>query len=237
MKIISSILTLVLFSLGFAAVLTISSCEKTIHSIPVIDSLRITPDTVDAGGIAMISVVASDADGEDIAITYSPAAGLVSGTGTPVYWLAPAIGGTYAIAVNVTDATGNIITKYDTLIVRNSGKSDITGTASFPEGENFNLAFSKVRLFATLADRQNGNAVDSTEVFGFGPIVSFKLPQVAPGTYYLDVWKDIDNSLTISTGDYIGWYGSGSYLHPVLQPVVIEQDVPTQLQLQMGVMQ
>ena len=53
--------------------------------------------------------------------------------------------------------------------------------------------------------------------------VSFTLSNVNPGNYYLDVWKDIDNSATWTSGDYVGWYGSGGLGSPQLTEFQIAQ--------------
>ena len=53
-------------------------------------------------------------------------------------------------------------------------------------------------------------------VSGTGASVTFSLTNVNPGNYYLDVWKDLDNDGWWSTGDYVGWYGSGGLGSPAL---------------------
>jgi hypothetical protein len=214
----------------------ISSCKEDVQNIPVIENFISDPDTVEAGGIALLITTAEDADGEDLVYSYQVNAGTISGYGDSVYWLAPLTGGQYRAIVRVTDPAGNQSVDSVRIYVIDSGKSPITGTASFPEGINFDLSDAKVRLFTSLAQRALGVCADSAEVFGFGSIVSFKLPAIEPGTYYLDVWKDMDNSITLSSGDFLGWYGSGGFTSPDLKPIIVQQGVPSQVQVQVNVM-
>lgn len=211
------------------------SCTKEIQNIPVIESFSVSPDTVIAGDIALLTSVATDADNEDLVYSYNVSAGQLSGYGDSVYWLTPLYAGIYNSVLRVTDPNGNQSIDSVKLVVLSSGMSTVSGTASFPEGVNFDLSDAKVRLFASIADRNAGHSLDSTRVFGFGSIVSFKFPAVEPGTYYMDVWKDMDNSYTISTGDFIGWYGSGDFVYPNLKPLVVQDGMPVQAQIQVAV--
>jgi hypothetical protein len=210
-------------------------CQEDFQNIPIIEEVTVTPDTVDAGGVVLLITKASDADGEDLVYSYSLNAGNISGYGDSVYWLAPLTGGQYRAIVRVTDPAGNQSVDSVKIFVIDSGKSPITGTASFPEDLNFDLSSAKVRLFTSIPDRVAGHCTDSVQVFGFGPIVSFTFPAVDPGYYYLDVWKDMDNSITLSSGDFLGWYGSGDYYSPMLKPIVVQQGIPAQVQVQANV--
>jgi len=224
--------------IGLATItlLLISSCSEKTQSIPVIKKVTLVPDTIEAGGIALLTTIAKDADRDDLVYTYTPSGGKITGYGDSVYWLAPLKGGLYHTIVRVTDPSGNQSIDSVRLFVINSGKSTVSGTASFPEGTNFDLSGSRVRLFTSLAARAAGQVADSTKVFGFGSIVSFTFPAVTPGTYYLDVWKDMDNSITFSVGDFIGWYGSGDFTNPVFKPLVVQDGLPLQVQVQVFVM-
>lgn len=42
----------------------------------------------------------------------------------------------------------------------------------------------------------------------------------------------MDNSYTISSGDFIGWYGSGDFVYPNLRPLVVQDGTPVQAQIQ-----
>ncbi|NVO20355.1 MAG: hypothetical protein HXX13_11675 [Bacteroidetes bacterium] len=228
------------YILGFLSValitaLFISSCSEKVQSIPTIDGVLLSMDTVPAGSIALLTVLASDADGDELVFSYTTNGGKISGYGDSVYWLAPLQGGLYRTIIRVTDPSGNQVSDSVKLYVLPSGKSALSGTASFAEGKKLDLSSAKVRLFTSLAARSAGQSADSVNVFGFGSIVSFSFPAVAPGTYYLDVWKDMDNSITLSPGDFLGWYGSGDYANSLLKPIVIEENTPKQLQVEMNV--
>jgi len=236
MKISSFTLTLAIIGFLTVSAMLISSCNEKVQSVPVIYSMTVSPDSVNAGGIALIIVNAGDADGDALVYSYNAGGGKISGYGDSVYWLAPLTHGLYTTILRITDVAGNQAIDSVKLYVRDSGKSQITGTASFPEGINFNLSSSKVRLFTSLADRVRGQSYDSVYVFGVGSIVSFTFPPELPGTYYLDVWKDMDNSITLSSGDYLGWYGTGNFTQPELKPLIVMPGITSQIQVQVNTM-
>jgi hypothetical protein len=103
--------------------------------------------------------------------------------------------------------------------------TQVTGVAKFPAGTSGDLSNAKVSLYLTYDDWLNNTPVRYTAVSGGGASVTFLMTDVNPGNYYLDVWKDIDNSGTWSTGDFVGWYGSGGLGSETLSPfqVVSEQ--------------
>jgi hypothetical protein len=92
----------------------------------------------------------------------------------------------------------------------------VTGKASFPAGVSGDLANSKVSLYTSYDNWFNNQPIKFVAVHGTGASVSFELTDVLPGNYYLDVWKDIDNSAEWSFGDFVGWYGSGGLGSPQL---------------------
>jgi len=211
------------------------SCNEELQTIPRVDAMQILPDTVEAGGVALIVTSALDEDGDELVYSYTATAGKINGYGDSVYWLAPFEGGVYNAIVRVTDPDGNQSIDSVKLVVLDSGKSEITGTASFPAGLNYDLSKSVVRLFPSLEAYAAGQYTHSDTVFGFGPIVSYHFPQLEPGAYYLEVWKDLDNSITMSSGDFIGWYGSGDFAAPVLNPINVLPGTPAQVQIQVQV--
>ena len=60
-------------------------------------------------------------------------------------------------------------------------------------------------------------------VSGSGANVSYTIPNVNPGNYYLDIWKDNDNNGFWSIGDFVGWYGSGAWSAPTLTEFQISE--------------
>ncbi|MBK7028980.1 MAG: hypothetical protein IPH45_07135 [Bacteroidales bacterium] len=224
-------------SLVLISVFSFSGCKEEVETIPVIDWVKVTPDTITSGGIALVVTNAYDEDGDELVYSFTTTGGVITGYGDSVYWLAPLNGGKYNAIVRVTDPSGNQTIDSVSIFVLPSGKTEITGTASFPAGINQDLSEARVRLFTSLANRAAGISSDSVNVFGFGSIVSFRFPAVTPGVYYLDVWKDMDNSITISSGDFLGWYGSGTFAAPDLKPVVVQDSIATQVQVQVNVKQ
>jgi hypothetical protein len=99
----------------------------------------------------------------------------------------------------------------------------VKGTVSFPAGVSGDLSNAKVSLYNSLTEWQNNVPVKFGAVTGSGASVTFSLTSILPGTYYLDVWKDIDNSGTWSIGDFVGWYGTGSIGSPTLTPFQVTE--------------
>ncbi len=97
----------------------------------------------------------------------------------------------------------------------------VQGNASFPAGTSGDLSNAKVSLYLTLDDWYGNSPVLFTTAKGSGATVSFSFDNMNPGNYYLDVWKDIDNSGTWSVGDFVGWYGSGGLGSPALTPLQV----------------
>lgn len=95
-------------------------------------------------------------------------------------------------------------------------ETKITGTASFPAGTSGDLSNAKVSLYTSYDNWLNNQPIRFVTVSGAGASVTFEILDVLPGNYYLDIWKDIDNSATWSFGDYVGWYGSGGLGSPSL---------------------
>jgi len=84
----------------------------------------------------------------------------------------------------------------------------ITGVGSLPPGVAGSIGNTRVALYLSEADFW----ADAT--FAFGPCDgtgNYTLTPIVPGAYYMDAWKDNDNSLNWTTGDYLWWNGSGAY--------------------------
>ncbi len=75
------------------------------NGAPVVASLTAVSTTVAAGGLARLTVSASDPDGDSLSYVWSSTAGTLSGTGTSVYWLAPSTPGVYTVSCVVSDGT------------------------------------------------------------------------------------------------------------------------------------
>ena len=209
--------TLPLFAmLALLSLLVISSCKKdSTNSNPVIASIVVYPGTVNANGIVSVSVTASDPDGDPLTYSYTVTGGAISGNGASASWTAPSSAGAHSVTVTVADGKGGTITGNGALTVL-PAVTQVTGTAKFPAGTSGDLSNSKVSIYTSYDNWVNNQPIKFGAVSGSGASVSFTLTNVNPGNYYLDVWKDIDNSGTWTVTDYVGWYGSGGLGAPSL---------------------
>jgi len=92
----------------------------------------------------------------------------------------------------------------------------IKGTAYFPAGTTGDLSNAKVSIYTSYDNWLYNQPIKYVSVSGAGANVSFEIKDVLSGNYYLDVWKDIDNSTDWSVGDFVGWHGSGGLGSPSL---------------------
>lgn len=190
------------------------------------------------GSSALIEVTAIDNNGDNILYEYSPSAGTIIGIGSSVSWLPPATEGGYSLAIKASDNKGGV--SYDTIKVMVSEKAiptKVIGTATFPIGVYGNLTGSKIGLYESLSKwtaKQPFRTETTTE--GSYSIVNFTMDDIVPGTYYLDIWKDNDNSSTWSKGDYIGWYGIGKKDNPSLKSFKVLKGQTIKVNLQMYIL-
>ncbi len=192
------------------------------NSVPVIQSLTVNPAQVNVGGSATVSVTATDADGDALSYSYQVTGGSIQGAGATVQWNAPNTAGTYTVTVTVTDGKGGSTTANSNLTVTEVARETrISGTARFAAGLTGNLANSLVSIYLTFDDWNEYRPLKTVTVTGTGNSVTFTLTNVTPGSYYLDVWRDLDNDGLWSEGDYVGWYGTGDLgtMNPALLTV------------------
>ncbi len=236
MKSLNSKTTLLLLAVTLS-VLLFAGCNDKITYVPVIKSIDVDPDTVAVGGTAMIQLVVTDGDDENLVYYYTTNGGSIAGVGDTVTWDAPDQPGIYVAQVLVADKDGNQANDSIRLVVvKNDTTAQITGVAALPSGIDFNLAGSKVRLFTSKENWINHIVYTAVNTEGFGPIVSFRFDNVPVGTYYLDIWKDTDFGNTINTGDFFGWYGKGTILNPFPEPFILVAGTTKAMQIQMWVM-
>ena len=197
--------------------LVVSSCKKdeATNHVPVIASVVVNPSSVNANGIASVIVTASDADNDALTYAYTVTGGTITGSGASVSWTAPSTAGAHSVSVTVSDGKGGQASTNGSITVL-PAVTQITGTAKFPAGTSGDLSNSKVSIYTSYDNWLYNQPIKFGAVTGSGASVSFTLTDVNPGNYYLDVWKDIDNSGTWTATDYIGWYGSGGLGSPSL---------------------
>jgi len=199
------------------------SCNKEEENkAPTISSVVVNPATVNANGIATVSVTATDPDGDALTYAYVVSGGSIAGNGASATWTAPAVEGANSVTVTVSDGKGLQASSNATLTVL-APITQVVGTASFPVGTTGDLSNSKVSIYTSWDNWNANQPIKFAAVTGAGASVSFTLTNVNPGNYYLDVWKDADNNGFWSVGDYVGWYGSGGLGSPALTELQIAE--------------
>ncbi|MBK8623708.1 MAG: DUF2141 domain-containing protein [Saprospiraceae bacterium] len=212
------IFSIVLFSLLAVLFMTCEKDEKT-NSIPAIQSVTVSPNTIHANGMVSIDVKATDPDNDGLSYAYTVTGGSVTGSGPIVTWTAPSTEGAHSVLVSVSDGKGGVITQNASLNVLKP-VTQVSGTASFVAGVSGDLSNAKVSLYTTLENFELNQPVRNVAVQGSGGNVTFTIPDVLPGNYYLSVWKDNNNSQELDNKDFIGIYGVinlGAYQFSELQ--------------------
>ncbi|MBK7212557.1 MAG: hypothetical protein IPH88_04510 [Bacteroidales bacterium] len=185
------------------------------NKAPTIASVVVNPGSVNANGMISVTVTATDPENDALTYAYTVTGGSITGSGPSVTWTAPSTAGAHSVTVTVSDGNGGQVTANGALTVL-PAVTQITGTAKFPAGTSGDLSNSKVSIYTSYDNWLNNQPIKFGAVTGTGASVSFTLTNVNPGNYYLDVWKDIDNSGFWSLTDYVGWYGSGGLGSPSL---------------------
>ena len=217
----------------------VTGCNKTTESknnAPNVSAVTVIPQTVNAGGIATVVVTASDEDNNPLTYAYAPNGGAITGSGSVVNWTAPGAAGAYLVTVTVQDGEGGQGTGSGNLnVTAQTASTQVTGTASFPPGVNSDLNNSQVALYTSVANWIAFSPVKFVSVSGSGANVSFTIPNVNPGNYYLDVWRDNDNDNVWSVGDFVGWYGSGAWSAPIFTEFQINEGETVNINVSMVV--
>jgi len=118
-------------------------------------------------------------------------------------------------------------------ITVNALTTQINGTASFPAGTSGDLANAKVSIYTSYDNWNQNNPLQFVAATGNGSNISFTISDMPAGVYYLDVWKDVDNSGGWSYGDYVGWYGNGGLGSPSLTEISILEGETKNLSISM----
>lgn len=196
---------------------------------PVIVSLTVSPGSVTAGGSVIITVTATDQDGDALTYSYVPNGGSITGSGASVTWNAPTTAGPYSVNVTVSDGKGGTATSTGSLIVI-AAATGISGTAQVTAGVQVDLRNSRVAVYTSVADWVADRYVMTVPATGSEFSVSFTFINMAPGTYYLDLWKDMDNDGVIDAGDLFGFYGQGAWPNTInFTPITVLQGQTTNI--------
>lgn len=177
------------------------------NSSPAINSVKISPDGVHAGGYVKVSVTADDPDNDLITYKYEVSGGSITEDGSYAYWKLPSTAGSATITVTTTDDNGNKDSETKTVTVLDP-VTQVSGYAKLATGETGSLDGVKVYLHPT------GAAVKIMETTGSGNGIVFNVTGIEAGEYWLNIYKDTDNSGAESVGDYFGWYGTGGVWSP-----------------------
>jgi hypothetical protein len=189
---------------------------------PVITSVTVIPGSVQAGGTATVTVVATDQNGDALTYSYAPNGGSISGSGSSVIWTAPSQAGSYSVAVTVSDGKGGTATGSGTLTVA-AAATGITGTITAPGGVQVDLRNMLVRLYDSVGSYQNDTPFTYVTAQGSEYTVTFTFTNLPPGTYYLDAWKDMDGGGTYTVGDVWSVYATGAWPNWTVAPVAVTQ--------------
>lgn len=111
----------------------------------------------------------------------------------------------------------------------------ITGRASLEVGMSGDLSNARVAIYADVEDWVDDRVLLSVAATGQGPVANFTISNLPPGTYYLDVWKDNDNSGAIDDFDFFGAYGSGAYPSYELSPIIVNAGQTTEVDVDVDV--
>jgi hypothetical protein len=151
------------------------------NTAPIVTNISAVPAVVEPSGVSNITVVASDADGDNLTYHYEVTGGAITGTGPNVNWTAPAALGEYTVTAWVNDSFESsnkesinitvrlialnhppVVTSItaDPTTVNINGTSTITVVASDDDGDELTYNYS----------------IDGGELIGTGSIVTWKAP-------------------------------------------------------------
>jgi len=186
-------------SLIIFAMLMASSCAL-FNKPPEITSLTSSAISVAPGGNCTVTCTASDPDGDTLTYQWAATGGAVSGGGSTVTWIAPAVVGGYTISVTVSDGKGETASNSLTIPVVNTPPviASVTPSATSIAPE------SNCTITCTASDA-DGDALtyqwtaSGGDISGEGSAVTWEAP-VAEGNY----------TISVTVGDGKGGTASGN---------------------------
>ena len=113
----------------------------------------------------------------------------------------------------------------------------ISGTLTLQAGMSGNLDNTQVAIYSDYDDWNNMRVLKFTAATGGGGSATYTIDNVTPGTYYLDAWKDLDNSGWFTTGDLFGVHGTTAWPGPTLAPLSVSAGQTATINVSMIVLQ
>ncbi len=188
----------------------LNSCGDD-NADPTITDIQFQPTTVAANGAVKISVVAGDADNDEINYKYEATSGTIEFSGGPTaFWRAPSSAGSFPVTVTVNDGKGGTFTMNKQITVT-APVTQVSGYALFEAAPTDDLSGSMVTLYTNTA------VLKTVATYGSGTGVAFNITDFDAGSYKISIWKDKDNSGTPTVGDSFGWYGTGTVHGQVME--------------------
>ncbi len=172
--------------------------ERTISVInnaaPIISEVIIDPDLVPFGGVATVTVFATDPDGDDLTYEYTTSGGYLNGTGSSITWIAPYEIGTYSIEVSVSDGYGGNAIDEGTLSV-----VDVSDEIDFWQMRTLGSWSSMIGAsFATI----NGMVYTLDQAFANQALIDFMYWWGASTSATIGAPDDANANLIYNTGPY-----------------------------------
>ncbi len=101
----------------------------------------------------------------------------------------------------------------------------ITGVVTLSPGMSGDLGNARVAVYSSYDDWNADRVMRQQAAQGSGASITFTITNLPGGTYYLDVWKDIDNDGNFDAGDFYGVHGTIQWptVTPAPIPVVVGQ--------------
>ncbi len=87
----------------------------------------------------------------------------------------------------------------------------IAGTLTLAPGATGDLQNTRVAIYNDFADWNNDRVAVQTTAGGNGV---YNMSPIVPGSYYMDAWKDVDNSGTFNSGDLAGVFQADAQGQP-----------------------
>ena len=141
------------------------------------------------------------------------------GSGPVVSWVAPDAVGDFSLLASATDGrTG--VDSWNVVLTVIDLDTGIRGSASLTGGTG-NLVGARLALYTDPDDWPDEpyytEAIPEDSPTAFG----FTITPLPPGTYYLDIWQDLDGDQIVDNQDLYGFYGSGVIPDLELTPIPV----------------